>query len=1037
MRIHDFCSPADTWPRFLVVLLFFLNGYMDANCQPAADDRVIMQHYGPAERIPFNIADLTFDNQGLLWICPERDNIRVFDGRHLRILETSQAAGTPRWEYSRILKDSSGRLHFFSEYQSFLYHIDSTGQLSQDATTDNKHVASPFNNGYAHFDWNRFIQNGRNTEERADRQLLRTQCSANKTFYAFNDATFIFKAGDSLLIFYHGRHRLFPVGNTTYPNALLLDDCFYVFGTQGFSRLAEPQGAPEPVILTGDILGDSAYDPANFRMPVAVYPSGHPHIVYDQRLYRLQFRDPGHLETIFVCDLKAPQHRITKVEYNPQQDITAIATWKDGIFLLRRNPFYPTFFDDRFLALKRKQIYYPLILRAKDTFFTGWGEFTCKGYYRIIDTPHTGAKFLFKDRSGYIWEGTRTTLSRYDPNLSKHTEMTIPPPSTRLADMCEDEHGRLFGLTDRTILEYKDPALEDKNPHGFPRVAGFGQLKYIGNGTFWFSTTNGLYSYNSRSNSVKREQDVPEVPVLNITKLSSGGILFTCYDETFYYYYKKGHLYKIPVETGVSLNEIGSVLEDKHGRIWLATTSGFFVTTAEEIEAFCMGDSKNIYYYKYGKEEGLRDLEYNGGLNPSNGMSPDGFLVFNSMGGITVFHQDSIKEHFPYGALQLTKKGKTVEEFAVGDSILLPHDNDGMQLQVRVPYYGDKENLRIEYRLAPTTNTWQPVDEQGHMLFNHLDHGIYRLTVRARTGLHPDDFVFRTVAVTVRSLFYEEPAFRWLIALIVLAICTVVTLHIMRLRKEVRQKSISLQDQNIKLHQTLGELKDNISMKEKLISIILHDLKTPLYFQSLLFNKINDADYFSNDEGRRLFHELKNSSTAILQFTKEFLTWYSSQREGFIVRPVKFSYRLVVDDLFSIYGDIAAKKNLTLRWSSDGVQDLFTDRTILEIILRNLLDNAIKYTQSGEVSLLFERRPAASAIIVADTGRGMTEEKIKELNAYVDHTVAASSPTFGYRFIYTLAEKIGAGIRVSSRPGKGTSVTVLIPLGYAETPPAM
>jgi signal transduction histidine kinase len=1037
MRIPHLCSPGNTWPRFCVVLILILNGYIGANCQPAAPDRFILQHYGAAERFPFNIVDLTFDNQGLVWVCPEQDNIRIFDGRHLRILETSLAAGTPRWEYSRILKDSAGRLYFLSEDQDFLYRIDSTGQLSQDAITRNKHSASPFNNGYAYFDWDRFIQNGRNKEERSDRQLLRTQLTTNKTFFAFNDSTFIFRSGDSLLIFYHGRRRLFPARNTTYPNALLLNDCLYVFGTKGLSRLTEPAGGLEPVALTGDILKDSSYEAAAFDLPVTVHLSANPHIAYDKRLYRLRFRDPGHLETILVGDLKAIPDRISKVDYNPRQDITAIATRHDGIFLVRPNPFFPTNFDDRFLALKRRQIYYPLILRAKDTFFTGWSEFTCKGYYRIIDPLHTGAKFLFKDRTGYIWEGTRYSLSRYDPKGSKHTEMILPSPSNRVADMCEDEQGRLFGLTDRSLIEYKDGALKDRNPQGFPKVKGFGELRYIGNGTFWFSTSNGLFSYNSNTNVVKRQQEVPEVPVLNITKLSTGGMLFTCYDEPFYYYYKKDHFYRIPVETGLSLNEIGSVIEDRHGRIWLATSSGFFVTTPEEIEAFCEGDSRNIYYYKYGQEEGLHDLEFNGGLNPSNGMSPDGFLLFNSTGGITVFHQDSIKELFPYGDLGLTKKGRTVEEFTVGDSILLPHDNDGMQLQVRVPYYGDKGNLQVEYRLTPTTNAWQPVGEQGLILFNHLDHGIHHLTVRTRTGLRPGDFVSRTVAVKVRSMFYEERVFQWLFAAIILAICTAVTLHIVRLRRQVRQKNIRLHDQNLQLQETMGELKDNISMKEKLISLILHDLKTPLYFQSLLFNKINDADYFTNDEGRRLFHELKNSSTAILQFTKEFLTWYSSQREGFIVRPMEFSCRLVVDDLFSIYGDIAAKKGLALRWSCTGVQELFTDRTILEIILRNLLDNAIKYTDTGEVSLLFERRQEGSAIIVADTGRGMTDEKISELHSYVDNAVAASSPTFGYRFIYALAEKIGARILVSSRPGKGTCVTVIIPQGYDEAHPSM
>jgi signal transduction histidine kinase/sugar lactone lactonase YvrE len=1029
MRIFDLYPPGNNCFRPFIVLIFFLSGYADGNCQPTVDDRLIIQHYSAAERFPYNIADITFDDQGLLWICPENDNIRVFDGRHLRILETSVAEGTPHWEYSKILKDSAGRLYFFSEFQKYLYRLDSTGQLSQNKRADSRPSAAPFNNGYAYFDWDRFIQNGGNEEGRTYRRVLRSQLSGNKTFFAYNDSTFICKIGDSLTIFNHGRHRRLPIAHAKYPNALFLNDGIYILGPQGFSRLEEPQDRLVPVALTGDILKDSRYDPLSLQLPVTVYTSVHPHIEFNHRLYRISFRDARHLETTLVIDLAAFSHRMSKVEYNPLQDITAIATWDDGVFLLRQNPFYPNLFDDRFQALKGKQIFYPLILRQTDTFFTGWSEFTCKGYYRVFDVNHIGPKVLYKDRTGFIWEGGKSTLRRYDPNLSKHAELTLPMPSTSVVDVCEDEGGRLYFLTDRSILEYQDGAFRDKNPTGIQRMAGISvqQLVYISGGTFWIPTIKGLYYYDSHSNTVRREENIPEVPIGSITKLTEGATIFTCYDETFYYYYLKGHFYRIPVEPGLPLNEISSVIEDKRGRIWFTTTSGLFVTTAEEIESFCRGDTKFIYYYKYGRDEGLQYLEFNGGLNPSTAISPDGYILFNSMGGIAIFHQDSVKEQFPFGAIGLTKKGKTVEEYTVGDSVVLSHDNDGMQLQVRIPYYGDRENLLIEYRFTPTSTSWQPVDEQGHIFFNHLDHGLYRLSIRARTGLRPGDFVLRTIIVKVPGLFYEEPAFRLLAGLIFLSICIAVTLHIVRLRREVRQKNIRLHDQNLELQQTMGELKDNISMKEKLISLILHDLKTPLYFQSLIFNKINDADYFTNAEARRLFHELKNSSAAILQFTKEFLTWYSSQREGFIVRPLLFNYRLVVDDLYSVYKDIAEKKSLTLGCNNDDIEELYTDRTILEIILRNLLDNAIKYTDAGQVTLSFQKHRNGTAIVVTDTGRGMTPERIQELHSYLYNAQTGSAPTFGYRFIYTLAEKIGAGIHISSEPGKGTSVTVIIP----------
>jgi signal transduction histidine kinase len=106
---------------------------------------------------------------------------------------------------------------------------------------------------------------------------------------------------------------------------------------------------------------------------------------------------------------------------------------------------------------------------------------------------------------------------------------------------------------------------------------------------------------------------------------------------------------------------------------------------------------------------------------------------------------------------------------------------------------------------------------------------------------------------------------------------------------------------------------------------------------------------------------------------------------------------------------------------------LFTDRKILEIILRNLLDNAIKYTSAGSVTLRFEHRDGGSVITVADTGRGMPPDKIKRLEAYAKKPNDQLSDTFGYRFIYTLAEKIDASIQIVSELHKGTSISIFIP----------
>jgi len=1018
--------------KLLVNILYFsciLTAFhLSALGQPGAGDPAIVQHYAASERIPNAINDFVFDGHGLLWISPENDNIRLFDGTNVRVLETPFAKGIPQFEFSRVLKDRNGSPCFISIYHEFLFRLNEKGELSEEPklTGEAHHI---YNNGEFFFDWDRFISLGGDLAGQKARERLRKRTGENTTFAAFDDSTFSFKESDSMFVYRRGRLTRIDMAGVDSSRVFSLDHHIFILGPGGFVRLGDSTGSLKRTAITGDLLHDSLFRLRPAVGSLRLYRSEFSHIRCGNRLYRLLYLNDTLLSTVLVTDIGFIQSRINKVEYEPRGGVTAIATAGEGLYILKPNPFYSRRFDDQFQGLKKKMIYYPLAITPQDSFLTPWCRFSGDGSYRLLDLHHDGGRALFADWAGNVWEGVKDKIVRYDESMVKQSEQMLPLPSTKTVDFCEALPGQLFCLTEHSILKCRTGHFVDLSPVA-EKLAGdirFQQMRYIGNGIYWLAANKGIYRYDQGDNTLNRVEGIPDVFTLNIARLSGGSILVTCYPESFYYLYYKEKFYKIPVESDLPLKETSSILEDGKGRIWFATSSGFFVTTEKEIEAWCDGQTRSIYYYRYGKDEGLLDLEFNGGLNRSNGMTTDGYMAFNSMGGVIVFHQDSIREVFPVGPIQLAKRGALGEEYSAGDSIQLPHDNEGMVVQVRIPYFGSRDNLRIEYCLDPGAPEWREVDPQGRINLQHLVHGTYILSVRVRTGLLPGQYRIRRVAVVVPYLFYESPVFRVIAVVVVILICVFVTNAIVRLRKEVRIKNLRLHDQNLELQSTLGELRDNMALKEKLISLVLHDLKTPLYFQSLLFNQIVESDYFKDEEAHKLFHDLKMSSAAILQFTKEFLTWYSSQREGFQVRNTAFNHRLIVDDLFSVYGDIARRKNLKLHYNTRSLHTLYTDRNILEIIIRNLLDNAIKYTDKGSVRLIFERKLGMDSIIVSDTGSGMGIAKIKQLEQYALKSGEQSSPTFGYRFIYTMAEKIGAHIRITSAPGQGTCVTIVLP----------
>ncbi|HLZ85666.1 MAG TPA: HAMP domain-containing sensor histidine kinase, partial [Puia sp.] len=563
-----------------------------------------------------------------------------------------------------------------------------------------------------------------------------------------------------------------------------------------------------------------------------------------------------------------------------------------------------------------------------------------------------------------------------------------------------------------------------------PRVADslcFQQFCYLGNGIFWVGSISGVFVYDGHHNTISRIDEIPAEYSLNIAKLSTGSVLVTFYPADYYYFYFQQKLYKIPTGDHPELREIVSVREDGRGRVWFATNSGLSVASREGIEAFCQGKEKSVYYYKYTSSEGLNQIEFNGGLNPSSAISGDGYLGFNSMAGVFLFHQDSVRPTFPAGGIQLYSLGRSGGAVQVGSHLSLEHDNEGKVLQASVPYYADRANLLLQYKMDDAPGAWTDIGADGRIAIPPMSHGGHTLSLRTRTGLGSRDYLTKAVNIHVSELFFETPVFRILAGIVLFAICLFFGILIVRLRKEIRLKNDRLLEKNFLLEEALDELKETITLKEKLIALILHDLKTPLYYQHVLLDQLNAADHFTSDDARRLFGDLKTSSASVVKLTKDFLTWYSSQKDGFTVKRTRFEYEEVVRELFSVYSDIAGRKRITMRCKCGGPEWLYTDKDLLEIILRNLLDNAIKYTTDGSITIALERKEDGCAIVVSDTGRGMTADKIKQLEDYAQQPHHQSSETFGYRFIFSLAEKIGAGIRISSEPRKGTNVTIFIP----------
>jgi signal transduction histidine kinase len=97
---------------------------------------------------------------------------------------------------------------------------------------------------------------------------------------------------------------------------------------------------------------------------------------------------------------------------------------------------------------------------------------------------------------------------------------------------------------------------------------------------------------------------------------------------------------------------------------------------------------------------------------------------------------------------------------------------------------------------------------------------------------------------------------------------------------------------------------------------------------------------------------------------------------------------------------------------------------MLGIVIRNLVDNAVKYTGSGSIGISASHSDGHIQIEVKDTGQGMTASKIAEITSFSEKDTDMMGAGFGYRFIMELVRKLNGEVDIGSIPAGGTTVVV-------------
>ncbi|KZX62887.1 two-component system sensor histidine kinase/response regulator [Stutzerimonas frequens] len=265
-----------------------------------------------------------------------------------------------------------------------------------------------------------------------------------------------------------------------------------------------------------------------------------------------------------------------------------------------------------------------------------------------------------------------------------------------------------------------------------------------------------------------------------------------------------------------------------------------------------------------------------------------------------------------------------------------------------------------------------------------------------------------------------------------------------RQRDEMDEKNQRLNEAQLMLEQRADELQRASRYKSEFLANMSHELRTPLNSSLILAKLLADnPDGNLSDDQVQFARSIYSAGNDLLTLINDILDISKVEAGKLEVHPELTVLARLVDGVKNLFLPQAMERSLQfeVELADDLPVSLFSDRQRLEQILKNLLANAFKFTEKGSVTLRVEKRGDDQlAFAVRDTGIGIAPEQqaaIFEAFRQADGTTNRryGGTGLGLSISRELANLLGGEIEVQSRPGAGSTFTLVVPEHYSEPRP--
>ncbi|WP_372015535.1 hybrid sensor histidine kinase/response regulator [Pseudoxanthomonas sp. 10H] len=476
---------------------------------------------------------------------------------------------------------------------------------------------------------------------------------------------------------------------------------------------------------------------------------------------------------------------------------------------------------------------------------------------------------------------------------------------------------------------------------------------------------------------------------------------------------------------GIPATEATGLVIDGQRRAWLATRRGLFRVDADR------GDGV-ASVRRFGVREGLPSQEF---TERALTLDPSGVLVASTDDGSLLLLDTAQSDPLhPSPAVVVdavrARRGEALVELPADGGFELQPDDHDLQVVVRLLSFDDPESNRYRFRLDGFDQDWVGVQGRGERVFSQLPPGSYRLQVQAAAGAEGEWSEVRTLAFRVPPPWWRSP---WggavLGGLAIVALLSVGWLYRRRLRRRNQWQ--------LDVHKR--ELAEQASLaKSRFLATLGHEVRTPMtgvlgMSELLLATPLDPRQ-------RSYIESIRRAGEHLMRLVNDALDLARIEAGKLELDVQDFDLRALVAEVAALMAPGAEQRGLAfhVNVAGDAPRWLRGDPVRVRQILLNLLGNAVKFTDRGEVAL--DVSPAIDggvAFVVRDTGPGLNEEQRQRLFRRFEQADGARTTAryggsgLGLAICQELAVAMAGQISVDSTPGQGTAFTVRLPLPAA------